>query len=130
ALLSRRLQRGAGPEVAANTMIGLVHQANYLLDKQIRALEKAFVEEGGFTERLYNARKQHRDRPAPPAHRSHPSHGSYSLLPPPPALPPVAMFQTSHPPKTRAAIIRPEAAAFARNPMPSAAGRSPRRPKR
>jgi restriction system protein len=57
----------AGPEVAANTMICLIHQANYLLDQQLRALEKAFVEEGGFTERLYNARKQHRDRPAPPA---------------------------------------------------------------
>lgn len=49
------------PEVAANTMICLVHQANYLLDRQLRALEKDFLEEGGFTERLYHARSQARN---------------------------------------------------------------------
>ena len=30
------------PEVAANTMICLIHQTNYLLDQQLRALEKEF----------------------------------------------------------------------------------------
>ncbi len=45
------------PEVAANTMICLIHQTNYLLDQQLRALEKEFLKDGGFTERLYNARK-------------------------------------------------------------------------
>ena len=50
------------PEVAANTMICLIHQANYLLDQQLRALEKEFLKEGGFTERLYNARSQARKR--------------------------------------------------------------------
>jgi len=49
-------------EIAANTMICLIHQANYLLDKQLRALEKGFLEEGGFTERLYRTRSQMRDR--------------------------------------------------------------------
>jgi len=44
------------PEVAANTIICLIHQTNYLLDQQLRQLEKAFLEEGGFTERLYKAR--------------------------------------------------------------------------
>jgi len=44
------------PEVAANTIICLIHQTNYLLDQQFRQLEKAFLEEGGFTERLYQAR--------------------------------------------------------------------------
>ena len=34
-------------------MICLIHQTNYLLDQQLRTLEKAFLEEGGFTERLY-----------------------------------------------------------------------------
>ena len=41
------------PEIAANTMICLIHQTNYLLDQQLRALEKEFLKEGGFTERLY-----------------------------------------------------------------------------
>ena len=44
------------PEVAANTAICLIHQTNYLLDQQLRQLEKAFLKEGGFTERLYKAR--------------------------------------------------------------------------
>jgi len=48
------------PEIAANTMICVIHQANYLLDQQLRALEKEFLEEGGFTERLYRTRSQRR----------------------------------------------------------------------
>ncbi len=31
-------------------------QANYLLDQQLRQLEKEFLQEGGFTEKLYHAR--------------------------------------------------------------------------
>ena len=50
------------PEVAANTMACLVHQTNYLLDQQLRALEKAFLSEGGFTERLYRTRSATRER--------------------------------------------------------------------
>nr|MBC8362915.1 four helix bundle protein [Candidatus Desulfatibia profunda] len=50
------------PEIAANTMICVIHQANYLLDQQLRALEKEFLEEGGFTERLYRTRSQMRNR--------------------------------------------------------------------
>lgn len=46
----------SSPEVAANTVICLIHQANYLLDRQLRQLEKQFLEEGGFTERLYRTR--------------------------------------------------------------------------
>jgi len=49
-------------EVAANTAICLIHQANYLLDQQLRQLEKQFLEEGGFTERLYRQRLQSRNR--------------------------------------------------------------------
>jgi four helix bundle suffix protein len=44
------------PEVAANTLVCLIHQANYLLDQQLRQLEAQFMREGGFTERLYRAR--------------------------------------------------------------------------
>jgi four helix bundle suffix protein len=50
----------ADPEIAANTAISLIHQTNYLLDQQLRALEKTFLEEGGFTERLYRVRSQTR----------------------------------------------------------------------
>jgi restriction system protein len=53
----------APPEVAANAMLCLIHQTNYLLDQQLRQLEQAFLQEGGLTERLYRARSEHR-RPA------------------------------------------------------------------
>jgi len=48
------------PESAANAAICLIHQTNYLLDQQLRALEKEFLEEGGFTEKLYRVRSQTR----------------------------------------------------------------------
>jgi len=50
------------PEIAANAAICLIHQTNYLLDQQLRTLEREFLKEGGFTERLYRARSQARDR--------------------------------------------------------------------
>jgi restriction system protein len=49
-------------EVAANTAICVIHQANFLLDQQLRSLGKEFLEEGGFTEKLYRARTETRDR--------------------------------------------------------------------
>jgi four helix bundle suffix protein len=51
-------QKGAAN--AANTMVCVVHQANYLLDQLLRQLDKAFLEEGGFTERLHRLRTEHR----------------------------------------------------------------------
>lgn len=50
-------------EVVANIAICLIHQANYLLDRQIRALEQDFVQNGGIRERMTKARIQHRNRP-------------------------------------------------------------------
>ena len=47
--------------IAANATICLIHQTNYLLDQQLRALEQEFLREGGFTERLYRVRSQVRD---------------------------------------------------------------------
>ena len=44
------------PEVAANIIICLIHQTNYLLDQQIRQLERAFVTDGGLSERMTRAR--------------------------------------------------------------------------
>jgi four helix bundle suffix protein len=50
------------PEVAANIVICLIHQTNYLLDQQIRQLERAFVTEGGLSERMMQARLAERGR--------------------------------------------------------------------
>jgi four helix bundle suffix protein len=44
------------PAVVANTMLCLIHQANYLLDQQISALERDFVQKGGYSEQLAAAR--------------------------------------------------------------------------
>ena len=46
----------ADPGVAANALICLIHQANYLLDQQIAALERSFIHEGGYSESLAAAR--------------------------------------------------------------------------
>ena len=56
-----RVKKGS-PEIAANTIVCLVHQACFLLDRQLRALQRSFLEQGGFTERLYRARCAHRQR--------------------------------------------------------------------
>jgi len=52
--------RTAGAETAANTLICLINQASFLLGRQILKLEQSFVNEGGFTERLYQVRSQSR----------------------------------------------------------------------
>ena len=54
------------PEVVANIAICLIHQTNYLLDRQIRRLEQDFVKEGGIRERMTHARLQHRNAPNKP----------------------------------------------------------------
>lgn len=46
--------------IVANIIICLIHQANYLLDQQIRQLEKAFTEDGGIRERMTRARLKER----------------------------------------------------------------------
>ncbi len=54
----------AAPEVAANTLICVINQATYLLRRQVQRQERDFLEEGGFTERLYRVRKEWRGRQA------------------------------------------------------------------
>jgi restriction system protein len=46
--------------VVANTLICLIHQANYLLDQQLTALEQDFIEGGGYSEQLAAARLAYR----------------------------------------------------------------------
>ena len=79
------------PEVVANIAICLIHQANYLIDQQLRRLEQDFLKEGGLCERMTRARLDYRNRnnarnesdgtrnpphnprphPSPPSHSSH-----------------------------------------------------------
>jgi len=48
------------PEKAANCIICLIHQANYLLDKQLSSLEESFISDGGYTENLFKRRMEHK----------------------------------------------------------------------
>ena len=59
--------------VVANIALCLSHQTNYLLDQQIRRLEKDFVQHGGLRERMTRARLQYRNRASEP-NESHETH--------------------------------------------------------
>jgi len=48
------------PESAANMLICIIHQTNYLLDQQLKKLSQEFLQQGGFMERLYNKRQDYR----------------------------------------------------------------------
>ena len=49
-------------EVIANISLCFIHNTNYLLDQQIRRLEKDFIEEGGLRERMTRVRLQLRSK--------------------------------------------------------------------
>jgi restriction system protein len=49
------------PEEAANLLITLIHQAEFLLHRQIVSLEEKFTKEGGFTENLFKKRMAYRN---------------------------------------------------------------------
>ena len=63
----------ATPAVRANAIICLIHQANYLLNQQIAALEEAFVADGGYSEQLAAARLAERQKKKDPQAPSRPS---------------------------------------------------------
>ena len=75
----------------ANIAICLIHQTNYLLDQQLRRLEKDFLKEGGLRERMTRARLQARNKGnrtnatnrTNESHESHPSHSSHKSDPNP-----------------------------------------------
>ncbi len=48
------------PFIRANCLICLIHQENYMLDQQIAALEKQFIEDGGYSEKLAAERLAYR----------------------------------------------------------------------
>ncbi len=62
ALYARWLDHAAAA-VRANALICLIHQANFLLDRQIAALEEAFITEGGYSEQLATERLRQRRTP-------------------------------------------------------------------
>ncbi|MFL6237757.1 MAG: four helix bundle suffix domain-containing protein [Thermoanaerobaculia bacterium] len=75
------------PAVVANAVICLIHQANYLLDQQISALERGFIREGGYSENLAAARLAERGRQRDPTDRSDPSDPTDDSTTPAPACP-------------------------------------------
>lgn len=50
------------PEEAANLLITLIHQAQFLLSRQGAALEEKFIKEGGYTENLFKKRLEERKK--------------------------------------------------------------------
>jgi four helix bundle suffix protein len=50
------------PEICANSMICLIRIVSWLLSKQLQALEKAFIKEGGLRERMTKARINYRNK--------------------------------------------------------------------
>lgn len=61
------------PAVRANALICLINQANFLLDQQIAAVERQFVQEGGYSEQLAAARLAERARRKGRSDQSNPS---------------------------------------------------------
>ena len=49
-------------ELVANAALSLLNLCCYFLDRQLASQARAFVDEGGFTERLYRVRSQRRNR--------------------------------------------------------------------
>lgn len=64
--LYREIWETRPAEVIANIAICLIHQTNYLLDQQLKHLEKDFLQQGGLRERMFKARLNHRNNPARP----------------------------------------------------------------
>ncbi len=52
----------ADPAIRANAIIGLIKVTNFLLDQQLKRLEKDFVTQGGLRERMTRARLAERER--------------------------------------------------------------------
>ena len=64
----RKAVENPDPAIRANAIIGLIKVTNYLLDQQLRRLEKDFLEQGGLREAMTRARLEQRSKqpPTPP----------------------------------------------------------------
>jgi restriction system protein len=54
----RKYIEDGSPEAAANTLVCVINQTNFLLDRQLRRLEQDYMKDGGITEKMYNFRKK------------------------------------------------------------------------
>lgn len=93
------------PAIRANALICLIHQANYLLDQHLAALEEAFIHEGGYSEQLATARLTHRTRPRPsspqdPPDRPDPGDPAAPIPPCPQCAKPMALRTAKTGPNT------------------------------
>jgi four helix bundle suffix protein len=52
----------ADPAISANVIIGLIRVTSYLLDRQLKQLEAAFLKEGGLRERMTRSRLEARKK--------------------------------------------------------------------
>jgi four helix bundle suffix protein len=50
------------PFIPVNHLVNLIRRTNYLLDRQIKALEEKFIREGGYTENLFKQRLSQRSK--------------------------------------------------------------------
>ncbi len=55
-----RRGRWSSSQLVANGVLALLNLCCYLLDRQLKAQERAFLEGGGFTERVYRFRRERR----------------------------------------------------------------------
>lgn len=69
------------PTIVANSLLCLIHQANYLLDQQLIAMEQAFVEGGGYSEQLATARIAARRKKIRPITQHPPPQNPLGALP-------------------------------------------------
>jgi restriction system protein len=58
-LSNNKIVLSPDPESAANQILTLSHQLTFLLNRQVISLEQKHLTEGGYTEKLYNARKDY-----------------------------------------------------------------------
>lgn len=70
------------PAIRANALLCVINQTNYLLDKQIAALETQFIEDGGYSEQLATARLAERSRKKQhPSNPTDPTDASFHIPP-------------------------------------------------
>ena len=58
----KRGNENVNPEICANVLIGLIKVTGYLLSRQLKAQETAFINEGGMRERMTTARINKRNK--------------------------------------------------------------------
>jgi four helix bundle suffix protein len=68
-------------EIVANIAICLIHQTNYLIDRQLKRLEQDFVQQGGLRERMTRVRLEHKKSQS--SRQSHDSQTSHNSQKPP-----------------------------------------------